>query len=97
MGSCTSTRPQKSSRVGGNDVGAGACWLPQGFVNAGKGTEVATGVMDRLSVTMSAGRETRKEFVRRLRNAVAWVNANRYEHMQHLCESQKERAREVLT
>ena len=53
--------------------------------------------MDRLSVTMSAGRETRKEFVRRLRNAVAWVNANRYEHMQHLCESQKERAREVLT
>ena len=50
---------------------------------------------ERLSATLPEARESRKEFIQRLRNAVAWVNANRSEYMLHICTSQKERAHDV--
>ena len=50
----------------------------------------------RVAETEPEERETRSEFVVRLRNAVAWVNANRYEYLLHQCHNQKDRARAVI-
>jgi transposase len=51
---------------------------------------------DRLGATMPVGRESRVDFVQRVRHAVAWVNRNRKDYLAHLCDSQKSRARDVL-
>ena len=53
-------------------------------------------VRNRLYDTMPVDRESRKDFVQRLRRAVAWVNVNRAEYLQYLCNSQKERAQDIL-
>ena len=50
----------------------------------------------RLAATEPNKLESRADFVKRLRAAVAWVNANQSEHLARLCASQKERAGEVL-
>ena len=41
--------------------------------------------------------ETREDFVRRLRNAVTWVNKNRRAGLLSLSRNQKKRARDVLS
>lgn len=51
---------------------------------------------NRLSETMPVGQESRKDFIQRMRNAVAWLNTNRHEYFQNLCTSQKERAQDLL-
>lgn len=53
-------------------------------------------VQDRLFETMPAGRESRDEFIPRLRNAVDWVNRNQHDALLELCHNQKKRARELL-
>ena len=53
-------------------------------------------VRNRLDETVPVDREPRKDFIQRLRRAVAWVNTNRAEYLQHLCTSQKERTQDVL-
>ena len=50
----------------------------------------------RLDDTEPQEMESRKAFVRRLRNAVSWVNRNRAEVLKKLCEDQKDRAKELL-
>ena len=52
-------------------------------------------VRNRLAETEPDSRETRDQFIIRLRNAVAWVNANRGEYLLHQCRNQKDRARDV--
>lgn len=51
---------------------------------------------DRLFQTLPTERESREEFVTRLKNAVAWLSRNKYDHMLDLCTNQKKRARDVL-
>jgi hypothetical protein len=50
---------------------------------------------NRLATTEPARLEGRSEFIRRLRQAVAWVNRNRPEYLKTLCSSQKAWARDV--
>ena len=50
----------------------------------------------RVAETEPESREGRADFIARLRNAVAWVNSNRADYLQHLCNSQKDRARDVI-
>ena len=50
---------------------------------------------DRVYETMPIGMESREDFVRRLRNAVDWLNRNRKQELMELCLDQKKRAREV--
>ena len=52
-------------------------------------------VRARLAVTEPVRMEARKEFVRRLRAAVAWVNRNRHNYLLQLCASQKTLAKDV--
>ena len=54
-------------------------------------------VRGRLDATQPRGLESRAAFLQRLRRAVAWVNVHRATYLRALCESQKERARAVLT
>lgn len=49
----------------------------------------------RLETTMHASFESRAQFITRLHNATARVNANRFEYLYHLCMCQKEWARDV--
>ena len=51
---------------------------------------------DRLNCTLPRGLESREEFIKRLKNAVAWVNTNQRDALQKQCTNQKERAAEVL-
>ena len=51
---------------------------------------------ERLDETLPSALESRDDFVLRLRNAVRWVNVNRYEQLLHMCRNQKERATELL-
>ena len=51
----------------------------------------------RLAATEPADRESRGDFIVRLRNAVAWVNSSRKPYLKYLCSSQKERAKDVKT
>ena len=53
-------------------------------------------VRARLSDTEPQEIEDRTAFMRRLRNAVSWVNSNRSGLLQQLCQDQKDRARDVL-
>ena len=53
-------------------------------------------IRSRLSDTEPSDLEIRKAFIRRLRNAIAWVSKNRKGLLWELCSDQKERAREVL-
>ena len=50
---------------------------------------------DRVYETMPVEMESREEFVRRLRNAVDWLNRNKKEALMVLCLDQKKRARLV--
>ena len=52
-------------------------------------------VRARLACTEPSSREQRNAFIRRLRQAVVWVNKNRAAYLQELCTSQKKRARDV--
>ena len=52
-------------------------------------------VRNRLAETEPASRETRREFIARLRNAVTWVNSNRGDYLLHQSTNQKDRARDV--
>ena len=52
-------------------------------------------VRNRFAETEPASRETRRDFIVRLRNAVAWVNSNRSDYLLHQCRNQKDRARDV--
>ena len=54
-------------------------------------------VKERLDQTMPTWRERRKEFVTRLRAAVAWVNRNRGKELWYLPTNQKERADDCLS
>ena len=51
---------------------------------------------NRLAATEPAERETRAEFLVRLRNAAAWVNKNRTDYLKKICMDQKVRAKAVL-
>ena len=48
-----------------------------------------------MDVTAPTDREHRSDFVKRLKNAVAWLNVNRHDYFLKLCYSQKEWARDV--
>ena len=50
----------------------------------------------RLADSQPATLETRDEFVARLRSAVAWVNRNRRNLFMRICNSQVERANDVI-
>jgi len=50
---------------------------------------------ERLAETHPDGHEDRDDFVRRLRNAVAWINVHKRVALRKLCRNQKERARDV--
>ena len=52
-------------------------------------------VRGRLAETEAESRESRDEFIVRLRNAVAWVNSNRGDYLLRQCNNQKDRARDV--
>jgi hypothetical protein len=52
-------------------------------------------VRARLAATEPVSRDTRSNFVTRLRQAVAWVNTNRAGYLRKLCSDQKQRARDV--
>ena len=54
-------------------------------------------LVKRLSETMPVSRESRQEFVKRLKAAVAWLNKNRKEQLQKFSTNQKERADECLS
>ena len=49
----------------------------------------------RLAATHPDGHEDRDAFVRRLRQAVAWVNVNNGKALRKLCFNQKTRAKDV--
>ena len=49
-----------------------------------------------LAQTEPTRMENRTQFVARLRLAVAWLNRRHASYLQHLCASQKERARDVI-
>ena len=49
-----------------------------------------------LAQTEPTRMENRTQFVARLRLAVAWMNRRHASYLQHLCASQKERARDVI-
>ena len=49
----------------------------------------------RLYVTAPAAIESREDFIRRLRLAVAWLNVNRASYFEKICGAQKEWARDV--
>ena len=49
----------------------------------------------RLDATLPAYFESRAEFISRLRNATAWVNANLTDYFYDLCTCQKTWARDV--
>ena len=51
---------------------------------------------ERLYSTQPVGRETRDEFVTRLRAATAWLNRNKFDYLMYLCNRQKEVAHEVV-
>lgn len=51
---------------------------------------------DFLDENMPTKRETRDEFVKRLRAAVSWANRCRKDHLWYLCTNQKQRADECL-
>lgn len=51
---------------------------------------------ERLDATLPSCLESRGDFTLRLKNAVRWINANRYEQLLHMCRNQKERANELL-
>ena len=53
-------------------------------------------VKARLNETMPTHFETRQQFIRRMRLAVAWVNKNRASYLKAICTSQKEWARDCL-
>ena len=50
----------------------------------------------RMAETQPRRLECRDEFIKRLRLAVAWVNRNRQQFLQHICTCQKEWATDVL-
>ena len=50
---------------------------------------------DRLCVTQPVARESRAEFIVRLRAATAWLNNNRAEYFLHFCNAQKQWAQDV--
>ena len=52
---------------------------------------------ERLEATLPVGLEYRDDFIVRLKNAVRWINANRYDQLLHFCRNQKERATELLS
>ena len=51
---------------------------------------------ERLDENAPAGRESRREFVRRLCGAAAWLNAHKREQLRFLCTNQKSRAADLL-
>ena len=51
---------------------------------------------DRLDDTFPRARESRKEFVTRLRKAVTWLNVNKVDSMRKYASNMKERAAEVI-
>ena len=51
---------------------------------------------ERLYETLPHELETREDFIARLRNAVAWLNKNKYDELLYLSHNQKERAKDVL-
>ena len=52
-------------------------------------------VRDRLFETLPVSVESREEFITRLRNAISWVNRNKYDELLYLCTNQKQRAQDV--
>ena len=48
----------------------------------------------RLDVTQPTEMECREAFIRRLRNAVSWINTHRRNYFLYICHNQKERARD---
>eukprot|EP00973_Karenia_brevis_P057693 8025966-Karenia_brevis.AAC.1 len=50
---------------------------------------------DRLFETLPESRESREDFIARLRNAISWVNRNKYDELLFLCTNQKQRAQDV--
>ena len=51
---------------------------------------------ERLYATLPTQRETRAEFMPRVRNAVRWINTNRRKQLLYLCNNQKERAQDCI-
>ena len=49
----------------------------------------------RLADTEPTHKESRDEFIVRMRNAVSWINRNRKEWLLHICSCQKEWAQDV--
>ena len=52
-------------------------------------------VRARLAITEPQARESRQTFIKRVRNAVAWVNRNRAAYVKTLCTCQKAWARDI--
>ena len=51
---------------------------------------------DRLDETVPLAAEPREQFIKRLRRAVGWINEHRAEYLMHICNCQKEWAKDVL-
>ena len=51
---------------------------------------------ERLDENAPAGRESMREFVRRLCGAAAWLHAHKREQLRFLCTNQKCRAADLL-
>ena len=51
---------------------------------------------ERLDATLPICLESRIDFIIRLRNAVRWINANRYGQLLHMCRDQKKLCNELL-
>ena len=53
-------------------------------------------LQDRLLLTAPVEMESRRDFIKRLRRTVTWMNTNARAHMRGLCRNQKKRAAKVL-
>ena len=53
-------------------------------------------LQDRLLLTAPVEMESRRDFIKRLRRTVTWMNTNARAHMRGLCRNQKNRADKVL-
>ena len=53
-------------------------------------------LVKRLETTMPASRESREDFIKRLKSAVSWLNKNRQEQLYKFSTNQKERANACL-
>ena len=53
-------------------------------------------LQDRLLLTAPVEMESRRDFIKRLRRTVTWMNTNARAHMRGLCRNKKKRADKVL-